>query len=105
MTTEIQKLSNRLAELYGVDAFTLQLYRDYTTGRPKSKKTWLAEDSGRISDLADDNGVNIEHSLGGVFAIKKGKIYPQCYIQYSNHPTKHDAARMARVKCLIAIKE
>ena len=101
MTTEIQELSEKLSVLYGVEAVYLNgIYTKY-----------LAEDSGRISDLADDNGVDtlcrIDNAICSAFntTCNTRSIVNTTIEQYINHPTKHDAARMARVRCLIAIGE
>lgn len=103
MTTEIKELSEKLAQMYGIPAI------EYLSAS-ETKFTYLAEDSGRISDLADDVGVDVKffETNGRVFANKYSTELKELISfseEFKDHPTKHDAARMARVRCLIAIKE
>lgn len=95
--TSSEELSEKLAMMYGVDACTYDI---------SGTEYWLAEDSGRISDLADENGISV------IFFNEYVSTYPnECSANtlksemYTSHPTKAASARMARVRCLIAIKE
>lgn len=113
MTTEnIKELSEKLARMYGVEAWTKIITSCNMYGGVNYEQLYLAEDSGRISDLADDNGVDTNH---GVLDAELKESVNSSYItaneyfsvfeRYADHPSKSAAARMARVKCLIAIGE
>lgn len=101
MTASIKDLSEQLAKLYGVDAC---ITMPATMNR---HVVWLAEDSGRIAELADDNGADTYHDvldIGDKDSVSCSYVtaneYFSIFENYANHPTKHDAARMARVRCL-----
>ena len=97
MTTEnIKELSKKLATLYGVDAFSREL---------SINGLWLAEDSGRISDLADVNELSTAFYHGVFNGVKVGKNMEYFSENYVNHSSNSAAARMARARCLIAIGE
>lgn len=98
MTTNIQELSEKLANMYEVDA-----HAEYIIGEYHFPKVWLAEDSGRVSDLCDENGIDTTFLLNHVTA--RSDVFNSCSELYGNHPTKSAAARMARVRCLLAIGE
>jgi len=105
MTTDnIKELSEKLAKLYGVDAWTKLITGCNYGGGVNYEQLYLAEDSGRISDLADDYHINIIFSSfsKAITANVGGNNY--VIERYSSFETKHDAARMARVRCLLAIK-
>lgn len=99
MTTNIKELSEKLSELYGVDANSE--YREINFKTTAVGK-WLAEDSGRISDLADENGLTVVIGNDSAIASKDNEFIIE---KFYSHPTKSAAARMARVRCLIVIKE
>ena len=110
-TNNIKELSEELAKLYGIDAWTKLITGcNYGSGE-NYEQLYLAEDSGSISDLADDNGIGIEffkrqlRASNDLEHLKGGKDVVQIDEYYSDHPAKHDAARMARVRCLLAIGE
>lgn len=96
MTTDnIKQLSEKLSKLYGVDAHN---------GLVKELGRWLAEDSGRVADLADEHGVSAILGKYSANAFDDNMFKHDFYEKYSDHSSKATAARMARVKCLIAIK-
>lgn len=108
-TENIKELSKKLARLYGVDAY-IKLYQDNASyqGCIAYNKLYLAEDSGRVSDLADDNNVACipyNYFVSAWNAENTDSDMANITEHYSNHPSKHDAARMARVMCLLAIGE
>ncbi|MDD4971870.1 MAG: hypothetical protein PHT07_20790 [Paludibacter sp.] len=99
MTTEIQELSEKLAKLYKAQP------RNKILDELGVHSIWLAEDSGRISDLADDNDIWVMFCDGESVYAKRGReSNVNHFVEYfADHPTKHDAARMARGRCLLAI--
>lgn len=105
----IKELSEKLATLYGIDA---KWRKSFANDKARiSEDKWLAEDSGRISDLADENQLGIEffkrqlRVSNDMEHIEGSSAMVQIEEYYSDHPSKSAAARIARVKCLIAIKE
>jgi hypothetical protein len=104
MTTDnIKELSEKLAKAYGVDVRTSVLIDETNERSAHYDHLWLAEDSGRISDLADEKKVNITYSLEYVTA-HTGHFSKACEEDFADHPSISAAARMARVRCLLAIK-
>lgn len=118
MSTNIKELSEKLSQRYGVEAYTSKVISgmgedfEYTT---EVIKTYLAADSGRISDLADDNDIKTTpypiytKDKHGVIASKTtlmekdGDFGIEIIELHKDHPTKSAAAIMARVRCLLAI--
>lgn len=100
MTTSSKELSEQLATMYEVDASIW-----IPTIGNRSRLVYLAEDSGRISDLADENELNTDWFKNWVNIYNVKHLELAVDAVYADYPTKSAAARMARVRCLIAIGE
>jgi hypothetical protein len=106
--TEIKELSEKLEKLYGVKAINDVWHESSAVKRP----VWLAEDSGRISDLADDHNIDTNHNVLDSLcrdsvnsSYINGKEYISVFFNYADYPSKAAATCMARVMCLIALRE
>jgi len=93
------ELSKRVADKYGVSA-------GYAMCGPNDT-VWLADDDARCFRLALDNGLCIEqtHDEMGiiVFSVRDGlsKYFNE---HIDNHSDRHEATRIAILKCLDAMK-
>lgn len=94
--TEQEKieLSEKVAELYGVEAFR---WLDFG-----HSKFHIANDSGPCFDLAVENEIFI-YPLGDRITVKSAVT--ENLEVYKNHPSKAAATRIAILKCLVRTKE